>query len=84
MAVGLFLFETNFLQLFALLFFAMLFILGVGSLIALQGSAFTVIMDHFPHWKKWYVSLGCAVSGFLIGLIYCTPVSCNNQHLSQN
>lgn len=59
--------------LFALLFFLMLFILGTGSLIALQGSAFTIIVDTFPSLKKWHVTLGCCIGGFLIGLVYITP-----------
>ncbi|XP_017768589.1 PREDICTED: sodium-dependent nutrient amino acid transporter 1-like [Nicrophorus vespilloides] len=59
--------------LFAILFFMMLFILGVGSLIALQGSAFTIIMDNWPHLKKWHVSLGCGIVGFIIGLVFVTP-----------
>ncbi|XP_050305970.1 sodium-dependent nutrient amino acid transporter 1-like [Anthonomus grandis grandis] len=59
--------------LFSILFFVMLFVLGVGSLIALQGCAFTVIMDAFPHLKIWHVSLGTAVGGFIVGLVYVTP-----------
>jgi solute carrier family 6 amino acid transporter-like protein 5/7/9/14 len=53
----------------------MLFVLGVGSLIALKGCAFTVILDAFPHLKTWQVSLFTAVLGFLVGLVYITPVS---------
>ncbi|KAJ8939840.1 hypothetical protein NQ314_010969 [Rhamnusium bicolor] len=60
-------------KLFALLFFFMLFILGVGSLVALKGCAFTVVMDSFPHLKIWHVSLATAVGGFLVGLVYITP-----------
>ncbi|CAG9774078.1 unnamed protein product [Ceutorhynchus assimilis] len=59
--------------LFAILFFVMLFVLGVGSLVALQGCAFTVIMDTFPKLKSWHVSLGTAILGFIIGLVYMTP-----------
>ncbi|ERL91033.1 hypothetical protein D910_08375, partial [Dendroctonus ponderosae] len=59
--------------LFAILFFLMLFVLGVGSLAALQGCAFTVVMDAFPKLKIWHVSLGTAVGGFVIGLVYVTP-----------
>jgi solute carrier family 6 amino acid transporter-like protein 5/7/9/14 len=59
--------------LFAILFFVMLFVLGVGSLIALKGCAFTVILDAFPHLKTWQVSLFTAVLGFLVGLVYITP-----------
>nr|AHH29249.1 nutrient amino acid transporter [Leptinotarsa decemlineata] len=58
---------------FAVLFFSMLFILGVGSLIALYGSASTVIMDSYPHLNISYVSFGTAVVGFIIGLVYITP-----------
>ncbi|KRT86582.1 neurotransmitter transporter, partial [Oryctes borbonicus] len=61
--------------LFALLFFGMLFILGIGSLVALQSCANTVIMDNFPRLKTWQVSGMTAVIGFLIGLVYVTPVS---------
>lgn len=53
----------------------MLFVLGVGSLIALKGCAFTVILDAFPHLKTWHVSFCTAVIGFLVGLVYITPVS---------
>lgn len=56
----------------------MLFVLGVGSLVALQGCVFTVVMDNFPSLKPWQVSLGTAVGGFLIGLVYITPVSENS------
>lgn len=59
--------------LFAILFFFMLFVLGVGSLVALQGGVFTVIMDNFPHLKTWHVSAGTAIGCFLIGLVYITP-----------
>ncbi|EFA08707.1 Sodium-dependent nutrient amino acid transporter 1-like Protein [Tribolium castaneum] len=59
--------------LFAILFFFMLFVLGVGSLIALKGCAFTVILDAFPHLKTWHVSFGTALVGFLVGLVYITP-----------
>lgn len=56
----------------------MLFVLGVGSLVALKGCAFTVVMDSFPHLKIWHVSLATAIAGFLVGLFYITPVSQND------
>ncbi|KAF7278379.1 sodium-dependent nutrient amino acid transporter 1-like [Rhynchophorus ferrugineus] len=59
--------------LFAILFFLMLFVLGVGSLVSLQSCAFTVIMDAFPKLKMWQVSLGTALGGFIISLVYITP-----------
>lgn len=53
----------------------MLFVLGVGSLVALVGCAFTVINDAFPKLNILHVSFGTALVGFLIGLVYTTPVS---------
>lgn len=53
----------------------MLFVLGIGSLVALHGSVNTVILDNFPSLKNWQVSAGTALMGFLIGLVYVTPVS---------
>lgn len=53
----------------------MLFTLGVGSLVALQGCAFTVITDSFTKLKVWHVSLAAAIVGFTVGLVYVTPVS---------
>ncbi|XP_071052118.1 sodium-dependent nutrient amino acid transporter 1-like isoform X2 [Onthophagus taurus] len=58
--------------LFAILFFFMLFVLGIGSMVALQGVAVTVIMDSFPHLKTWMVSLGTITVGFLFSLVYVT------------
>ena len=62
-------------QLFAVLFFLMLFTLGVGSATALTGCIITVVCGNFPHWARWKVSAGICIAGFLIGLIYVTPVS---------
>ncbi|XP_030768073.1 sodium-dependent nutrient amino acid transporter 1-like [Sitophilus oryzae] len=59
--------------LFAILFFFMLFVLGIGSLAALQSCANTVIQDAFPNFKAWMISAGTAISMFLIGLMYVTP-----------
>ncbi|KAF2902507.1 hypothetical protein ILUMI_03679 [Ignelater luminosus] len=59
--------------LFAILFFVMLFVLGIGSLVALHGSVNTVIKDNFPSIKNWQISAGTAFSGFIIGLVYVTP-----------
>lgn len=52
----------------------MLFVLGVGSLVALQGCANVVIMDALPSVKIWQVTITTAVIGFLVGLVYVTPV----------
>ncbi|KAH0953121.1 hypothetical protein HN011_004692 [Eciton burchellii] len=60
-------------QLFSVLFFLMLYVLGIGSAIALIGSINTIICDQFPRWKYWHVTIGTAVFGFSIGILYCTP-----------
>lgn len=57
-----------------MLFFLMLFTLGVGSAAGLTGNIITVICDQFPKIKKVYITLGICVSGFLLGLVYVTPV----------
>lgn len=62
-------------QLFSVLFFLMMSVLGVGSAVALLSSVNTVLLDAFPRVRTVYMSaLSCTV-GFGIGLIYCTPVS---------
>nr|AEE62074.1 unknown [Dendroctonus ponderosae] len=59
--------------LFAILFFFMLFVLGVGSLVALQNCLNTVIKDAFPSIPSWVISVATASGMFLIGLMYVTP-----------
>lgn len=53
----------------------MLYVLGIGSAIALVGSINTIICDQFPSWKYWHVTIGTAAFGFFVGTLYCTPVS---------
>ncbi|CAL4233823.1 unnamed protein product, partial [Meganyctiphanes norvegica] len=60
-------------QVFAVLFFLMLFTLGVGSAAGMTGGVITVICDQFPILKKQYVTLAICIIGFLIGLVYITP-----------
>jgi solute carrier family 6 amino acid transporter-like protein 5/7/9/14 len=60
-------------QLFAVLFFLMLFTLGVGSAVSLTGCVITVICDAFPIWKRWIITLVICSTGFLLGLVYVTP-----------
>ncbi|KAK4874050.1 hypothetical protein RN001_013410 [Aquatica leii] len=59
--------------LFSIMFFLMLYVLGVGSLFAGQTLLYTFIKDWLPSLKRWQVSLTVALSGFLIGLPYVTP-----------
>ncbi|XP_058829535.1 sodium-dependent nutrient amino acid transporter 1-like [Topomyia yanbarensis] len=60
-------------QLFSILFFFMLFLLGIGTLIGIVTSVITAIHDQNPHWKRWKVVLVVSFVGFCIGLVYLTP-----------
>lgn len=59
---------------FAVLFFFMLFVLGIGSVVALQNVVVTVLCDQFRHLKYHRVAAITSVIGFLLGLMYITPV----------
>lgn len=62
-------------QMFAVLFFFMLFVLGVGSAVGLLSGVITNIMDHLPKgkFKYWQVAAIGSLVGFLTGLVYITP-----------
>lgn len=51
----------------------MLFILGVGSLLALVNAVATTIWDQFPKLKYWQIVIPISIAGFLCGLLYITP-----------
>jgi len=63
------------LQLFAVLFFIMLYVLGVGTAVALLASVITIIRDDFPSLNYLVVAIVTCVLGFVGGLVYVTPVS---------
>ena len=60
-------------QLFAVLFFLMLLVLGMGSNIGMASCVITVIKDRFNHLPHWLLSCAIAVVGFLCGIVYMTP-----------
>ncbi|XP_055305392.1 sodium-dependent nutrient amino acid transporter 1 isoform X1 [Sitodiplosis mosellana] len=60
-------------QAFAVLFFFMLFVLGIGSVVALQNVVVTVLCDQFPSLKYGRVAAVTSVLGFFSGLVYLTP-----------
>ncbi|XP_004520940.1 sodium-dependent nutrient amino acid transporter 1 isoform X1 [Ceratitis capitata] len=60
-------------QIFSVLFFLMLFILGIGSNIAMTSCTVTAIRDSFPNIKQWHCALGISIISFFIGLAYVTP-----------
>nr|AAM13400.1 amino acid transporter [Aedes aegypti] len=57
-------------QLFSVLFFFMLFVLGVGSAVALHGAIITAFWDAFPKRKYWHLALILSTIGFCTGLVY--------------
>ncbi|PSN36336.1 Sodium-dependent nutrient amino acid transporter 1 [Blattella germanica] len=60
-------------QFFSVVFFLMLYTLGIGSAVALAAAVISVICDKFTNVKYWMASLGLCIVGFLVGLIYVTP-----------
>jgi solute carrier family 6 amino acid transporter-like protein 5/7/9/14 len=60
-------------QAFSVLFFLMLFVLGIGSNVAMTSCVMTVIRDEFPKVKNWQAGAFIAVIGVCIGSIYVTP-----------
>lgn len=51
----------------------MLFVLGIGSVVALHSTICTVICDTFPKLKYWQVAIGACFAGFICGILYVTP-----------
>ena len=63
------------LQLFAVLFFIMLYAVGAGTAVALLAAVIYLICDHFPNVKYLLLAAVISVLGFVGGLLYVTPVS---------
>ncbi|XP_055596215.1 sodium-dependent nutrient amino acid transporter 1-like isoform X1 [Uranotaenia lowii] len=60
-------------QAFSVLFFLMLFVLGIGSNVAMTSCVMTVIRDQFPRVKNWHAASVIAVCGVALGSVYVTP-----------
>ncbi|XP_017066666.1 sodium-dependent nutrient amino acid transporter 1 [Drosophila eugracilis] len=60
-------------QLFSVLFFLMLFVLGIGSNVGMASCLSTVIKDQFGHLKNWTIVVAIAIIGYCLGLLYITP-----------
>ncbi|XP_073945336.1 sodium-dependent nutrient amino acid transporter 1-like isoform X2 [Choristoneura fumiferana] len=65
--------KTPLPQLFSVLFFLMMSVLGIGSGVALLSAVNTVMLDAFPRVKTIFMSAFCCTAGFGIGLVYVTP-----------
>lgn len=64
----------TFPQVFSVLFFLMLYLLGIGSNVAMMSCITTVVRDRFKSIKNWQVALVIAVVGTILGSTYMTPV----------
>lgn len=62
-------------QFWAILFFLMMFVLGIGSQFGGIEAINTSIIDHWPHLRKhqWRVCAGTCIACFIAGL----PMTCN-------
>jgi SNF family Na+-dependent transporter len=65
-------------QVFAIMFFLMLYILALGSFLSTAASIITVIRDQFKNVKNWQAALGLAIYASIFGSVYTTPVSVEN------
>ncbi|CRL07420.1 CLUMA_CG020393, isoform A [Clunio marinus] len=60
-------------QVFSVLFFLMLYLLGIGSNVAMMSCIMTVVRDRFKKIKNWQIALVIAIFGTGFGSIYMTP-----------
>jgi len=60
-------------QFFSMMFFIMLFVLGIGSNIGMTSCITTVIRDKFPNIPCWKIVVAIASVGIVVGSIYTTP-----------
>ncbi|ODN04846.1 Sodium-dependent nutrient amino acid transporter 1 [Orchesella cincta] len=60
-------------QLFAVLFFLMMFTLGLGSAVSDAGAIITIFCDSFPKLVRWHVTIVVCFVGAAVGIVYTTP-----------
>ncbi|KAL5287602.1 hypothetical protein ACFFRR_008475 [Megaselia abdita] len=60
-------------QIFAVLFFLMLFVLGVGSTVGMASCIIRVIRDQFTALPSWILTVFVGLIGFFVSLVYITP-----------
>lgn len=60
-------------QIYSMLFFFMLFVLGIGSNIGMASCTITAIVDRFPKFKHSTIVISLGIVQFIIGCIYVTP-----------
>lgn len=60
-------------QLFSVLFFVMMFVLGVGSSVGMASGIVTVLTESFPKLRTWQIVLPVCTIGFIVSTVYVTP-----------
>jgi solute carrier family 6 (neurotransmitter transporter, glycine) member 5/9 len=60
-------------QFFSMVFFFMLFVLGIGTCVGMTSTIMTTIRDKYPEVKCWKIALGISAVGITVGSIYTTP-----------
>ncbi|XP_029037394.2 sodium-dependent nutrient amino acid transporter 1-like [Osmia bicornis bicornis] len=60
-------------QLFSVLFFVMMFVLGVGSVVGMVSAVVVALKEKLPNEKLWKVVVSVCSVGFLISTVFVTP-----------
>ncbi|XP_026671508.1 sodium-dependent nutrient amino acid transporter 1-like isoform X2 [Ceratina calcarata] len=60
-------------QLFSVLFFVMMFVLGVGSIVGMVSGVIACLQDKLPRLKIWMIVVPVCLMGFAVSTIYVTP-----------
>ncbi|KAG7209785.1 hypothetical protein KM043_011403 [Ampulex compressa] len=60
-------------QVFSVLFFVMMFVLGVGSAVGMVSAIIDMLKEKFPNFKTWKIVILVCLLGFCISTVYVTP-----------
>ena len=60
-------------QFFAVLFFVMMFVLGVGSIVGMVSGVVTCLKEKLPNMEIWKIVLSVCSMGFAVSTVYITP-----------
>jgi solute carrier family 6 (neurotransmitter transporter, glycine) member 5/9 len=64
----------HFPQIFSAIFFLMLYLLGIGSNVAMTQTFITMVREAFDKVQQWQAALGFTIFGATFGAIYLTQV----------
>ncbi|XP_043599054.1 sodium-dependent nutrient amino acid transporter 1-like isoform X1 [Bombus pyrosoma] len=60
-------------QFFAVLFFVMMFVLGVGSIVGMVSGVVSCLKEKLPNMEIWKIVLSVCSMGFAVSTVYITP-----------